>query len=543
MRSSIAFLLALGLGVAQARGAARAEEPAPAPPAAKPAWAADLDAWRLELAPLKRAERQATLLAHKPDARALLDELACPQPYPAGAEKGMRSWEREVPGVGPLTVFAYVPSNYTTDKAWPALVWLHGGVSRDGDGAGMSGLNMLQEECEAKGVLLVSPSATKDCVWWSPKGAALARGALRDLATLYRVDPLRTAVAGFSDGASGGLHMLAHDPDAYGCVMSLMGNPLVTRLSAGPSFHPNLASLPVIAFNGGRDGLYPSAAMKPFVDEMIAAGARITWSDVPEAGHNPAELGGRWDEVWPFWEKHPREALPPRIDWESVHPEADGRRSWVEILEVRARAAKDAELPSRVLKHEVPPRPRLGIRVDTAYTGAGLKIEAVEDGTPAAEAGMKAGDVIVAVGETTLATGREAFSALQLYLPTLAEKDGSFRIQRGEETLTLSMRPRAPKPEPLPPELGYGKPSGRIQAEVKGPNRIEVRTRGVARLRLHLARPLVDTQQEVTVVVNGVEAWKGRVTPEPTYVLAEALRSLPGDPLFEGQVTLTVAVE
>jgi poly(3-hydroxybutyrate) depolymerase len=528
MGAALAALLG-GAGL----GAVRAEE-------TRPAWASDLEALRAEVEPLKRVERALAFLSKEPEAKALLTELARPHPWNKDARTGMMQWTREVPQAGALTVFAYVPTTYTPEKAWPALLWLHGGVARDGDGGGLSALGDLREACEAQGILLVAPSATKDCVWWSPRGEAHARAALRDLATQYRVDPARTAVGGFSDGASAGYHVLAHDPDAYGCVVALMGNPLVSRGLGGPCFPGNCASLPVLAFNGGQDPLYPAEQMQPLIDELSQQGARITWVNLPEAGHDLEGVAPRLEEIWAFWQANPRVALPTRIDWECAVPAIDGRRAWVEILEVDPAAPGAADLASQALPMpaQAGARPRLGIGIDRSHTGPGLLIEKVEAGTPAAEAGFAAGDVLVKAGETDLPQGDGAFMALRAYLDSLGTTDGAFTVKRGEQTLTLTTRPRILKQDEPSPSLGYGLPSGRIVAEVKAPDRIEVRTRGVRRLRLHLARPLVDTSRPLTVMLNGKQAFQGQPAPEVGHLLGEALRALPGDPVFEAQITL-----
>ena len=65
-----------------------------------------------------------------------------------------------------------------------------------------------------------------------------------------------------------------------------------------------------------------------------------------------------------------------------------------------------------------------------------------------------------------------------------------------------------------------------------------MKTRGVSALRLHLARPLVDPTKELVVVLNGKEAFKGVPKPDAAYLLDQALRSLPGDPIYEANVTL-----
>jgi poly(3-hydroxybutyrate) depolymerase len=526
-----AILVALALLLAA--GAVRAEEE-------RPEWAGDLAALLAERVPARRAERLDALLARAPDPRALLAELGRPPVWAGEAKVGRLQWEREVAGGSRLTVFAFVPSNYTHEKAWPVLVWMHGGVSRAEDGGGLSGIRMLEDAAEAGGFLLLSPSATGNCVWWSPAGVEHLRGALREFAATHRIDPARIAAAGFSDGGSGCYHLLAHDPEPYGCFLALMGNPLVTTTAGGPLFPSNLASRPVLAWNGGLDPLYPSERMKPIVEEWRAAGASIDWEDFPEAGHDPTAAMEQWEKAAAFWTSHPRPAPPAKVDWTTAAPGADGRRAWVEILEVDPAAPSDETLAVTPMPvPEVRGRPRLGISIDQSHPGPGIRVDRVEPGTPAAEAGFQPGDTIQKVGETTLASGEEGFRALRAYLEGLGDTDGTFEVERAGEKKTLTARPRVLPQDAPPKALGYGRPAGRVVAEVVSPTRVEVRSRAVKRFRLHLAPPLFDPSQELLVLVNGKEAFRGKPGLDALYILDLALRSLPGDPVAVAELVVT----
>lgn len=522
-------VLALGTLGAPAAGA---EDP-------RAPWGAEVDALRLERDPAQRLQRAWALLAKRPAPADLRRELARPLPYPADAKTGAFSFAQPVEGSPALTVFGYAPKAYAPSSAWPLVVWLHGAVVRDEDGGGASGVAALRDLAEAKGFLLVSPSATKDCPWWSAKGVAHVKAAVAEVARRYRVDAERVVAAGFSDGGSGCYHLLAHAPDPFACFVALMGNPVITRIVGGPAFLGNYAARPVFALSGGQDGLYPAEQMQPLIAELKEGGARISWQALEEAGHDLGPALERSDEIQAFVEAHPREALPTSVDWECALPEVDGRRAWVEILRVDPAAPDAPDLASRVM--EVPKetrRPRLGITIDRAYEGQGLRIEEVAQGTPAAEAGFAPGDVVVRVGDKDLPEGPEAFLILRAYLESLTGQDGTFVVKRGDAEVTLTTRPRLLAQDEPPAALGYGRPSGRLSATRTAPNVLEVRTHDVAAFRLHLARPFVDLEQDLKVTVNGKVAFSGRVTPDAAYLLSEALKGLPGDPLYEAVLTL-----
>ncbi len=451
-------------------------------------------------------------------------------------------WQRSVGDGVENSILAAIPEAYDTAKAWPVLIWLHGGVARDRDGGGASGIRALGRLAAEEGFLLLAPSSRKGSEWWTPAGTRLVRGALDDLKRRYRVDADRVVVAGFSDGASGCLHLLAHDPEPYACFLALMAHPGVTRLAGGPSFAVNVRSRPVFAVNGGKDRLYPSSQIKPLIDQLKAAGSKLTWLDLPDAGHNmSAVFPDHWDKLRDFWAANPRTPLPKQIAWETALPRSEGRFGWVEVLTVdpkapSAKGAVAATLPDPA------GRPVLGIRIDMQFEGPGLRVTRVEDDSAAADAGFEVGDVIIAVQGTDLAGPAQGRTVLMRELPKMAsaKKAGVFRVQRGDEELDLECLPRAAGAGAVerPKALGYGMPSGRIEAQVVDGNRIDITTRHVGSFKLHLADGLVDLAQPLKVYVNGALAFEGLAKGSTGYVLQEAVRGGAGAPLYRASIVV-----
>jgi putative serine protease PepD len=73
--------------------------------------------------------------------------------------------------------------------------------------------------------------------------------------------------------------------------------------------------------------------------------------------------------------------------------------------------------------------PIIGVSVDLTYAGPGAQIKSVTAGGPAANAGLKAGDVIVSINGRTIADSTELIVAIRSYAPgdtvTIGIKDGS----------------------------------------------------------------------------------------------------------------------
>jgi membrane-associated protease RseP (regulator of RpoE activity) len=214
-------------------------------------------------------------------------------------------------------------------------------------------------------------------------------------------------------------------------------------------------------------------------------------------------------------------------------PEREGRRAWVEILQVAPAAPAAPDFATTLLPApEITPRPRLGVQIDQEYEGEGVRIDAVEADSPAAAAGFAEGDVLVKAGDVPIA-GPADMLRLRAYLESLSGAEGTFTVKRAGQEVVLKATPKAiasDRPPPAP-ELGYERPSGRIEAQRAAPGLIEVRTRGVAAFRLHLAPPIWTPGEKLTVRVNGKTAYEGVPEPDVTGMLAAAVRGGPLAPI------------
>jgi aminopeptidase YwaD len=71
----------------------------------------------------------------------------------------------------------------------------------------------------------------------------------------------------------------------------------------------------------------------------------------------------------------------------------------------------------------------LGLMPDYSYSGSGLRIDAISDGRPAEKAGLKAGDVIIKLGDNSV-------TSLQTYMDALS------KFKRGDKTTVVFLRGR-----------------------------------------------------------------------------------------------------
>ena len=97
-------------------------------------------------------------------------------------------------------------------------------------------------------------------------------------------------------------------------------------------------------------------------------------------------------------------------------------------------------------------RPFLGVSIDQTWDGPGVRIEEVFPGMPADEAGMRSGDLILAVEGRSVASFETLVGAIQRHQPGDTVR---FRIQRNnrpwEIDVKLGQRPAIPQAPVRPP--------------------------------------------------------------------------------------------
>ena len=446
-------------------------------------------------------------------------------------------WTHEVAPDREHTVFARIPSSYDPAKPLPLLVWLHGGVSREPDGGGASGMQVFGAEAEAEGYALLCPSGRAGAVWWDEAGTKLILDAIDKLAQHVHIDARRIAVAGFSDGASGCYHLMAHAPDRFCCFIPMHGHPGLTRVLYGPAFTSNVRGRRAYATNGEVDQLYPSGEVQGMIQELKDAGCLIDWHDIAGSGHSMNGLEGHWNAARALWltNERPAEAAG-RIDWATTKPDFDGRHEWIAITALDANApATDEDLDTGTLPTP-PQRARIGFQIDQTHQGAGVAVGPVSEGSAATEADLREGDVILEAGGHSL-DGDDRLQRLGALLGSYdpeGEAGIDLVVDRDGERLEITVHPKVP---PLPEP--YQRPRGHVRA-IWEAGEATIETKGVRTLRLYLTPEQADGRRSLQVTWNGQVVHDGSVAPDLTVTLDEIVRAGSGISPYVAALDLTV---
>jgi predicted esterase len=440
------------------------------------------------------------------------------------------------------TFYYYVPESYDPAKPTALAFFLHGAVADKTPRRGKGQWAVWKSEADKNGWIVCSPSGTLQCMWWEPSGEEHLLEAVRFLSARYNIDRNRVYLSGFSDGASGTYCLGMRLTDVWGACIpwnGAIGVIISPRAGRTPYYTLNCRGVAWRATHGSKDQLYPSSSQKPAIDQMKAAGVSVEWKNFEGIGHEGGKIiSGDREFIDEWLPKQKRDPLPRQIDWITHDPQRYGQAWWIRVLALGERPAdpfskeKDFSFP---VGESGPPRPVLGVQIDQQFKGPGVKIDGITEGSGAAEAGLKPGDVILSANATDL----EKFEDLRGVLSKGKAGDTvKLHIKRDEQELDVEVPLKIIEAKIPPPEK-----AGRVRA-VRDGNTVTLETRGIAKLEVLVSAEAFDLANDIVVRINGKDAFKGKVTPDAGVMLDEARRRH-GDTstLFVGRIVVDVPGE
>src|SRR5436309_7291372 len=420
-----------------------------------------------------------------------------------------------------------VPESYDPARAYQVRVQLHGGVGRIEASAPRPGSNGRLPGAEQ---IYIMPSAWRDAPWWSGRQVDNVRAILDVVKRTYHVDENRVVVSGVSDGGTGAYYSAMRDTTPFASFLPLNGFIMVlaneTADADGDLFPNNLRNKPLFIVNGGRDPMYPTSVVDPYVEHLKSHGVELVYPPQPPAAHDTSW----WPEIKDSFERfvadHPRVPLPDALSWESGPPNIPSRAHWMVIDRLGAGRPDEPPLPD-VNRMPTPPVLDFGIRE------SGTRINRVVKGSNAEQIGLRSGDVVLTINNQPASPGTDVADLLRGYpsgRPLL------FTVTRGRESVRLAGRYA---PTVLPGESDAMFPrqreSGRIDL-IRTGNRVDARSRGVAAFTLLLSPDQFDLNRAVTVLVNGRTVFDGIVQRDTRTLLKWAARDNDRTMLFAAEL-------
>jgi pimeloyl-ACP methyl ester carboxylesterase len=176
----------------------------------------------------------------------------------------------------------YIPSGYSPERAWPLVVFLHGG---GGDENNYTAQNVLQPAADRLGYLVVSPNGRgPDSSYLKENGGEQD---VMDVVALmqkyYKINPKRIYLAGHSMGGFGTWTVGLHHRDVFAALASEAGTPPPTDFAA---LITSGEKIPVLATVGGKDANVPPGPAIEAWYKVKAAGYPTKLVEYPDATHN-----------------------------------------------------------------------------------------------------------------------------------------------------------------------------------------------------------------------------------------------------------------
>lgn len=408
----------------------------------------------------------------------------------------------------------------TADREAPLLVDMHGGVSRpefvsEAQFAQFRG--QWVELADEHGWVLALPLGRGDCTWWSEAGVRHVRATIRDAHRHARIDSDQVLGTGFSDGGSGSYYLAMAQPEPFAAFLPMNGHPVVASRASGKQLYlENARRVPLFVAMTQDDGLYPARNVLPHVQALFDLNVACHLVSYPFGGHTPIYFQEQSDAFASFVESASRGPLAESLEWYAADT-ATGSVEWLRIDDV-GDAHGTLPAPETVNVPTSPGRVVIGIGLDRAYTGPGVRVTEVPEGRPAHEMGVVTGDVIVGIDDVAVAGLADLRRALEVkshgdpITVTVRREDGDHVLEGGLPAFTSE------------PSYVRDQPTAHVRV-VRDEQRFQVETHHVRRLTLRLTDDMVDLDRPITVTVGSRDAPVATLTHTPGRRLLPILES------------------
>ncbi len=226
---------------------------------------------------------------------------------PASAQRPETGFLNRTVTVGGSTYryAVYVPADWTPDRQWPVILFLHGAGERGDDGVLQTQVGLpgaIRMHVERFPAVVVIPQCRKNVWWQEPAMESQALAALDAASKEFHGDASRTYLTGLSMGGYGTWSLAAKYPGRWAAVAPVCGGivppPNVKNVPVNTSEDPyadaakKVGNAPVWIFHGDADAAVPVTESRKMAAALKAAGNTPKYSEYPGIGHNS------WDKAY-----------------------------------------------------------------------------------------------------------------------------------------------------------------------------------------------------------------------------------------------------
>jgi predicted peptidase len=192
----------------------------------------------------------------------------------------------------------YVPPEYTDERAWPLILFLHGSGERGNDGFLQTEVGIgraIRRNHQLCPAIVVMPQCRAEQSW-EGEMLEMALRCVEDASQEYHCDRRRVYLTGLSMGGAGAWVLGSRMPEAFAAVVPICGfygshEAPASRAELAEAA-TNLAQVPIWCFHGALDPAVPVECSREMVAAVQAAGGEIRYDEIPEGKHNV------WDQAY-----------------------------------------------------------------------------------------------------------------------------------------------------------------------------------------------------------------------------------------------------
>lgn len=186
----------------------------------------------------------------------------------------------------------YVPPEYTPERAWPVVLFLHGSGERGSDGLLQTEVGIataIRRNRALCPAIVVMPQCRAGQLWTNQMAEAALK-CLDEAAREYRVDADRTYLTGLSLGGFGAWLLGERVPERFAAVVPICGfyanpNAALDTETLG-KLAQSLKSVPVWCFHGALDKAVPVERSREIVGALREAGGNVRYTEFADGQHD-----------------------------------------------------------------------------------------------------------------------------------------------------------------------------------------------------------------------------------------------------------------
>lgn len=189
----------------------------------------------------------------------------------------------------------FVPHDYSADKTWPCIVFLHGAGERGDDGLKQSQVGLgpaIRRREKTFPFIAVFPQCSNGGRWLadSPDGTR-AFAVLGEVEKSFRIDPDRVYLTGLSLGGMGTWSLGMKEPKRWAALVPVCGR-------GDPSQVDKVKDLPIWCFHGDADRAVSVDGSRTMVKALEDLGKKPRYTEYPGVGHNSWDAAYGTDELY-----------------------------------------------------------------------------------------------------------------------------------------------------------------------------------------------------------------------------------------------------